>query len=261
MSLAEFGGHIDLNKCWVAYSVLNRMKSARRKAATSKSKHSAKDFTLLKNLFCIICLEEICALLIFNCDQTGIRIAPFSPWTMAWQGARRVELISSGGKKVNYSIFCGSLVGDFLPTQLIYKGKTSWCHPKFKSSPDWDITHTPKHWSKVKRQCWSTLSMWKNTSRYTKWGASCCYSNWHIWRTKRQCSFPAAGGQQHPRLSLSIKYHGSFAAHRPNSKWNGKRVYQKMKFEEWYAARFWESLMKVMMKLIVPNQSALDFQI
>ena len=36
---------------------------------------------------------------------------------------------------------------DFLPVQIIYAGKTARCHPKFKFSVDWHITHSPKHWS------------------------------------------------------------------------------------------------------------------
>ncbi len=44
-------------------------------------------------------------------------------------------------------MFCGNLMGDFLPLQLIYKGKTSRCHPRYKFPADWDITHSPRHWS------------------------------------------------------------------------------------------------------------------
>ncbi len=49
--------------------------------------------------------------------------------------------------KLPTAVFCGSMVGDFLPPQLIYQGKTSHCHPKYNFPLDWSITHTPKHWS------------------------------------------------------------------------------------------------------------------
>ncbi len=39
------------------------------------------------------------------------------------------------------------LTGDFLPVQLIYKGKTPRCHPKFTFPSGWHVTHSPKHWS------------------------------------------------------------------------------------------------------------------
>ena len=42
---------------------------------------------------------------------------------------------------------CGSLTEDFLPLKMIYKGKTTRCHPKFEFTLRWHITHAPKHWS------------------------------------------------------------------------------------------------------------------
>ena len=45
------------------------------------------------------------------------------------------------------AVFCGSATGDFLPIQLIYKGKTSRCHPPFAFPSGWRIIHSPNHWS------------------------------------------------------------------------------------------------------------------
>ena len=45
------------------------------------------------------------------------------------------------------AIFCGALTGDFLPVQLVYKGKTSRCHPHFQFPSGWHNAHSPKHWS------------------------------------------------------------------------------------------------------------------
>ena len=42
---------------------------------------------------------------------------------------------------------CGSLVGEILPFQLVYAGKTNRCHPAYKFPSDWQITHTQNHWS------------------------------------------------------------------------------------------------------------------
>ena len=63
------------------------------------------------------------------------------------RGVNRVELTGVNDKRQITAVFCGSLVGDFLPLQLIYAGKTSRCHPKFKFPPEWHITHSQKHWS------------------------------------------------------------------------------------------------------------------
>lgn len=34
-----------------------------------------------------------------------------------------------------------------MPPQIIYKGVTNHCHPRFQFPNDWDITHSKKHWS------------------------------------------------------------------------------------------------------------------
>ena len=45
------------------------------------------------------------------------------------------------------AVFAGSLTGDFLPPQLIYKGTTKRCLPGVDFPPDWHITHSHNHWS------------------------------------------------------------------------------------------------------------------
>ena len=37
-------------------------------------------------------------------------------------------------------------VGEYLPPQLIYKGKTERCHPKISFPNGWDVWHTDNHW-------------------------------------------------------------------------------------------------------------------
>ena len=36
---------------------------------------------------------------------------------------------------------------DFLPSQLIYEGKTSQCLPQYKFPSTWHVTHSENHWS------------------------------------------------------------------------------------------------------------------
>ena len=149
--LVEFGVDVELNRQW-AYSLLKRMKFVKRKATTAKSKHSTADFTQLKHqvwtdVVTTAEMEEIPAELILNWDQTGIKLVPSSTWTMDAQGSRRVEVVGVNDKRLITAVFCGSLTGDFLPVQVIYQGKTDCCHPHFQFPTDWDITHSPKHWS------------------------------------------------------------------------------------------------------------------
>lgn len=149
--LVEFGGHVELNRHW-AYSLLNRMKFVQRKVTTAKSKHSIAGFAQLKEGFlndveATVEMEEIPPELILNWDQTGIKIVPSSTWTMDRQGSKRVEAVAVNDKRLITAVFCGSLVGDFLPIQVIYQGKTARSHPRFQFPRDWNITHSPKHWS------------------------------------------------------------------------------------------------------------------
>ena len=41
---------------------------------------------------------------------------------------------------------CLCAVGEYLPPQLIYKGKTERCHPKISFPNRWDVWHTDNHW-------------------------------------------------------------------------------------------------------------------
>ena len=56
-------------------------------------------------------------------------------------------MASVGDKRQITAVFCGTILGDFLPVQLIYQGKSQRCHPHHQFPSGWDITHSPKHWS------------------------------------------------------------------------------------------------------------------
>ena len=149
--LVEFGGHLSLSRHW-AYHLLNRMKFVRRKATTSKSKYKPADFAEVKERFladvvAVVTMEEIPPELILNWDQTGIHLVPVFPWTMDQAGSKRVEITGISSKQQITAVFCGSLVGDFLPVQLIYQGKMPRCHSPFDFQDGWHVTHSPRHWS------------------------------------------------------------------------------------------------------------------
>ena len=43
-------------------------------------------------------------------------------------------------------------MGEFLPPQIIYGGKTDKWHPVFKFPSDWNITHSENHWANTASQ-------------------------------------------------------------------------------------------------------------
>jgi hypothetical protein len=103
--------------------------------------------SFLDDLVATVEMEEIPAELILNWDQTGIKMVPSSSWTMERKGVKRVEMTGVDDKRQITAVFCGSLIRDFLPVQLVYKGKTPRCHPRFAFPPHWHIAHSPNHWS------------------------------------------------------------------------------------------------------------------
>ena len=117
-----------------------------RKATTAKSKCTVNNFKEVKRAFLndivtTVELEEIPPELILNWDQTGIKIVPSSTCTMEKEGSRRIEVVGVDDKCLITAVFCGTLPGDFLPVQLIYKGKTDRCHPHYQFPLGWQITH------------------------------------------------------------------------------------------------------------------------
>ena len=68
-------------------------------------------------------MDKILAKLILNWEQTGIKVVPSSTWTMEEYGSKHVEMVGITDKHQITAGFCGSLTGNFLPVQVIYKGK------------------------------------------------------------------------------------------------------------------------------------------
>ena len=132
--LVENGGHVDLSQNW-ALSLLERMNYVKKKGTTAKSKESDANFKkrkeeFLREVFISVELENIPVELILNWDQTGIKIVPSSNWTMELSSSKRVEILGASDKRQITAVLCGTLLGDILPTQVIYQGQTDRCHPR-----------------------------------------------------------------------------------------------------------------------------------
>ena len=75
-----------------------------------------------------VVMEEIVAELVLNWDQAGIKLVPSSVWTIERQGEKRVEMVAVNNKRQITAVFCGTMLGEFLPVQLIYQGIIDCCH-------------------------------------------------------------------------------------------------------------------------------------
>ena len=69
---------------------------------------------------------------------------------MAKEGSKRAEISRIDDKRQITAVFGGTMAGDFLPPQLIYKGKTPMSLPSVEFPADWHITFTENHWSNEK---------------------------------------------------------------------------------------------------------------
>ena len=122
----------------------------KRKITTAKSKYSISGCVQLEGSVPSRCCRystdgKIPPELILQLGSD--KIMPSNTWTMDKQGSKRVEVVGVDDKHLIPAVICSSLVGDFLPVQVIYQGKAMRCHPRYEFPSDWGITHTPKHWS------------------------------------------------------------------------------------------------------------------
>ena len=141
---------ITLTKAWAKY-LLNRMGFVKRKA-TTKAKVNVEHFEKVRQDFLlevknVIAMDEIPPEKVINFDQTGINYIPVSSWTMEVEGAKRVEVAGKDDKRQITAVFAGTMTGDFLSPQLVYKGKTIRCLPQYQFPESWDITFSVNHWS------------------------------------------------------------------------------------------------------------------
>jgi hypothetical protein len=148
--LKENGGHLVIDEPW-ATSFLRRMGFVQRKA-TKAARKLPTDFDAVKSEFLrkvVDCVKEhdIPADLVVNIDQTGVKLIPISEWTMDQKGKRQISVLGLEDKREITALLGISLGNKLLPPQVIYAGKTHKCHPQISFPPEWNVTHSPSHWS------------------------------------------------------------------------------------------------------------------
>ena len=148
--LVSHGGHTEITKTW-ARSLLIRMGYIKRKCSTS-GKIPMAQFEELKEIFLTdlvakVVMNEIPKELIVNWDQTGVSIIPTGNWTMEKEGASRVSIAHADDQRQLTAVLAVTAAGEYLAPQLLYKGKTTKCHPQTSFPDGWDIWHSENHWS------------------------------------------------------------------------------------------------------------------
>ena len=120
------------------------------------------------NIKVVIKMDEIPTDLVINWDQTGIHYIPCRLMDNGEERLKKVAIIAVDEKRQVTVVFAGSLIGDFLPPQLIYEGTTKQCLPGVKFPSDQNITHSHNHWSnqsKMKAYIEKILLSYSNRKR------------------------------------------------------------------------------------------------
>jgi len=122
---------------------VKRMSSTAAMISVSNFEELKQQFLL--DIKVVVELEKISSELVINWDQTGINHVPSDSYTK--EGTKRVPIIAADDKDQITAVFAGTLTGNFLPPQLIYKGTTKCCLPTVEFPSDRHITCSDNHWS------------------------------------------------------------------------------------------------------------------
>jgi hypothetical protein len=148
--LSEHGGPYCIGKPWAA-SFLKRMGLVKRKGTKAARKVPAnfqeQKAEFLGKVADRVEEHTIPKELVINFDQTGLKIVPVSNWTLAAEGSKQVPIVGIEDKREITALLGSTAAGQLIPPQLLYPGKTNQCHPKYEFPDNWDIHHTPNHWS------------------------------------------------------------------------------------------------------------------
>ena len=146
--LVEHGGHIEIVKGWVK-SLFHQMGYVKRKGSNA-GKITVSHFNEVQEEFlpdvqAEVLMNDVHPQLIFNWDQTAVHYVPIGEWTMHRYKKKIIPIASSVNKRQIRTVLAVTVTGEFLPPQMIYKGRTVCCHPKVAFPSDWDIWHTTNH--------------------------------------------------------------------------------------------------------------------
>ena len=141
---------LDLGKTWAesVLQCLGYMKSKGTKATRSKPEDFEKTkMDYIERIEKCVNEHSIPYDLILNWDQTGVNLIPGGDWTMDAKGSKQVKITGLNDKRQITALLTISKSGELLPPQIIYKGTTEQCHPKYQFPKSWNIYHSENHWS------------------------------------------------------------------------------------------------------------------
>ena len=159
--LIENGGHLSFTDTW-ARNILYEIertgtKMTQRIATTAKIPIapgilSEEKLTFQRKIRQCKLWHEIPNDLVLNFDQTPLSYICTGKTTLEERGTKNVPLVGKGKQKQITGTFTITAMGEFLPMQVIYEGKTPRCYPVGIEFPDgFNITCSKNHWSNERK--------------------------------------------------------------------------------------------------------------
>ena len=132
------------------------MEWSNRKGRTSKIEPSKQflleeKLTFQRRIASIIEELDISKELILNLDQTPLSYVSPGKYTFNPKGAKPVPIKGIDDERQITATFIVSMTGTFLPTQLIYEGKTPRCLHRFDFPADFNVTFSDNQWSNTEK--------------------------------------------------------------------------------------------------------------
>ena len=150
--LKEKGGKYILDKPW-ACRWLERHDFTLRCGTQAKEKKELTSEIKLDFLYRIALAikdHKIPKILCVNGDETGLNLCPSSKRTFSQRGSIQVPISAFGDKRQITAFLLVNVLGEKLPGQLIFKGKTNASLPKVTPPKGWIFSKNEKnHWQNV----------------------------------------------------------------------------------------------------------------
>ena len=144
-------GDIKLDSSYWALSLFRMGFSCRRKSSTKvdlpESAPKKIEYLFLYEIVSKVEKNAIPDSLIINFDQTPLKMVQCGNNTLAQKNTRAVTIVGADDKISITATFSITLLGQFLPIQLIYWGKTSQNLPRYQFPRIFSLSVNEKHFS------------------------------------------------------------------------------------------------------------------
>ena len=144
------GGSLELTEDW-ARGVIKSLNWTRKEGATGKIEPSKQflleeKLTFQKKIYGVIFKHGISKELIINLDQTPLSYVSPGKYNFDSKGVKTVPIKSIDDRRQITGTSAISMSIEFLSIQVIYKGKTKRCLPKYTFPASFDATFSENHW-------------------------------------------------------------------------------------------------------------------